>query len=145
MGDTHSEDAQNAHGLRVWELGRTCIGRSQSQRHMWMSSNDMSVHRSPSVCTGGEYRTGSHKVYMGGSGKVSWVSCLVIQWVGRVEEMRNHIYKGLELWGSEQDLGQLKAIQAKYRGMVDEATMVVFRGMDKDFILQAVVKRWRGL
>lgn len=45
---------------------------------------------------------------------------------------------------SEQGLGKLKAAQAEYRGMVDEATMVVFHGMDLDFILQAVVKPRKG-
>lgn len=37
-------------------------------------------------------------------------------------------------------MGELKAAQAEYKGIVDEATMVVFHGMDLNFILQAVVK-----
>lgn len=37
-------------------------------------------------------------------------------------------------------LWELKAAQTEDRGMVDEATKVVFHGKKLDFILQAVVK-----
>lgn len=42
-------------------------------------------------------------------------------------------------------MGEVKAVQAEYRGVIDEATKVVFHSVELDFILQAVVKLRRGL
>lgn len=41
-------------------------------------------------------------------------------------------------------LWELKTAQSEYRGMVDEATKVVFYGKELDFILQVVVELRKG-
>lgn len=82
--------------------------------------------------TGGDHRRWSHKVYTGEVKK------------GLLSQLTLVTQSGWEGWraggivctkagsweGGSQGLGELKATQAEYRGMVDEATKVVFHGKE---------------
>lgn len=103
MGDTHLGDAQSAHGVSEWELGRTwdpaLAGRSKSRRHTWMGSNDViNAHKSScvhrwaaqetepqSLCARGQRRS-PESADTGNSERM-----------GRVEDMRKCVCKGQEL------------------------------------------------
>lgn len=103
MGDTHPGDAQNAHGVRVWEVDKTwnsaLAGRSKSQRYTWTSSNDvMSAQVSRCVHRRGAPEREPQSLHGRGQGRAPESTDVgSSEWVGRVEGMRSCMCKGLEL------------------------------------------------
>ena len=103
MGDTHPGDAQNAHGVSEWELGRTwdpaLAGRSKSQRHTGMGSNDViNAHESSCVHRWAAQETEPQSLCGRGQGRSpESADTGNSERVGRVEDMRNCVCKGQEL------------------------------------------------